>query len=306
MTRIRSPSPIAAGLAVVGFLAGGAILVAQSPPYRATTTLVVEVHGVPAAPTANDVVPTVAALVVSDVVVENVAAAGHLDFFAVRAHLHGSVVPGTALIRIGYDDASAVRAQQLAQEVSSALQAVVAARFGSRLTVAVVDPLRSARRGRAWLRDALLAVLAGTVLGFASEMALAYRPRRRAARPRPRVTARAAPAAARRKPKSTPEPAPVAKAEPVPKAEPVLKAEPVPKPVPKPVPEPVPVPDPAGRVVELRRLLAARRDEFDADQVVMWEAYLEALEAQTVDGKLPPALESLALGVFEPLLERAG
>jgi len=36
-----------------------------------------------------------------------------------------------------------------------------------------------------------------------------------------------------------------------------------------------------------------------------WEAYLDALEAQTVDGELPPALDALARDVFEPLIERA-
>ena len=283
MTRLRSPAPLAAGLAIVGFLVVGGIELGHSLPYRATTTLIVEVHGVPASPTAKDAVPTIAALVVSDLVVENVAAAVHLDFFVVRSHLHGSVVPGTAIIRIGYDDASAVRAKQLAQEASSALQAVVAARFGSRLTVAVVDPLRSARLGRPWLRDLLLALLAATLAGFAGELAVAFRPGR----------PRRAPAWSL--PPVTPQPA--LRAVP-PEPEPEPEAEP------EPGPEPEPVPRPAGRLVELRRALAARQDEFDPDQVVVWEAYLDALQAQTVDGELPPALDLLALDVFEPLVGR--
>jgi len=275
MTRIRSPPPIAAGLAVAGCLIGGAIALGQSAPYRATTTLVVEVHGVPAAPTAKDAVPTIAALVVSDLVVENVAAAMQLGAGVVRSHLHESVVPRTALVRIGYDDASAVRARQLAQEASSALQAVVGARFGSRLTVAVVDPLSSSRLGRRWFDDALLGALAGALLGLGWQAALTFRPRG--------VPAPATPPA-------TPEPA---SGTVVP--EPELEAE----------PEPESEPEPAGRVAELRRALAARRDEFDPDQVVAWEAYLDALEAQAIDGELPPALESLARDVSEPLIEPA-
>lgn len=279
MTRLRSPAPLAAGLAVSVFLIAGGVALAHSSPYRATTTLVVQVHGVPA-PTAADAVPTIAALVASDLVVENVATALHLQATAVRSHLHGSVVRGTALVRIGYDDPAAVRAQQLAQEASSALQAVVAARFGSRLTVAVVDPPRSSRHGRPLLRDILLAVLAGTLAGSAGELALTLRRRRDPARSKPRAA---------------PQPA----LEPV---VPGLKPKPEPKPPP---PQQKPPAAPSGRIVELRRALLARRDEFDSDQVVAWEAYLDALEAQVVDGELPPALESLALGVFEPLLERA-
>jgi hypothetical protein len=288
MTRVRSPAPLAAGLAVVGFLIGGAIAISHSQPYRATTTLVVEVHGVPSGPTAGDAVPTIAALAVSDLVVENVAAAMHLDFFAVRSHLHGAVVPGTALIRIGYDDAAALRAQQLAQEASSALQAVVAARFGSRLTVAVVDPLRSSRLGRPWLRDLLFALLAAMIAGFAGELAVTLRrPRRAPAWSVPPAAPQPAVRAVVPRPEPEPEPEPVAEPEPLPEAEPVR--------------EPEPVPEPAGRVAELRLALSARRDEFDLDQVAVWEAYLDALEAQTVDGELPPALEGLALDVFEPL-----
>jgi uncharacterized protein YbaA (DUF1428 family) len=70
------------------------------------------------------------------------------------------------------------------------------------------------------------------------------------------------------------------------------------------VPEPVAKPVPSGRVAGLRRAVAARRDEFDPDQVMMWEAYLDALQAQTVNGELPPELDLLAQDVFEPLIER--
>ena len=66
---------------------------------------------------------------------------------------------------------------------------------------------------------------------------------------------------------------------------------------------PAPPREASGRVADLRRMLAAHRDEFDPDQIVSWEASLGALEAQSVDGELSPALESLALELFEPLLE---
>jgi hypothetical protein len=326
MIRVRSPAPVAAGLAVAGCLIGGAIALAGSPPYRASTTIVVEVNGVPANPTAKDAVPTIAALAVSNVVVENVADAMKLGTGVVRSHLRASVVPGTALIRVGYDDPSDVRARQLAQEAASALQAVVAAHFGARLSVGVADPLSSSRLGHPWLDDALFGALAGALLGIGWEAVVHFRSRPATERPArvrperapPKERAAKQPKQAKQpkepkpkrvkpqrvpKPKRVrPEPAPALRA-----VEPATK--PVPAPVPAPAPQappPSPEPAPSGRVADLRRALAAHRDEFDSDQIISWEASLGALEAQAVDGKLSPALESLALDLFEPLIALDG
>lgn len=298
MSRARSPASLAAGLALAGCLIGGAIALSRSPPYRASTTLVVEVHGVPAAPSAKDAVPTIAALARSNVVVENVADAMKLEAAAVRSHLHASVVPGTALVRVGYDDPSDVRARQLAQEAASALQAVVGAHFGSRLTVSVADPLSSSRLGRPWLDGALIGALAGALLGVGLAAASELRGRPAADRParaprpaRPPRPARVRRERAPRKAADAPQPALR-----------IVPPEP-PKPSPAPVQAPAPPREASGRVADLRRILAAHRDEFDPDQIVSWEASLGALEAQSVDGELSPALESLALELFEPLLE---
>ena len=276
MSRAWSPAPAAAALVAAGCVVGIAVALSQSPLYRATTTVVVTVHGVPAVPTAKDAVPTIAALAAGDVVVENVAAGMHLGAGSVRSHLRATVVGRTALIRLSYDDAQDVRARQLAQESASALLAVVSARFGSRLSVAVVDTLHSSRLGRPWFDDALIGALAGALLG------VAWQSRRLIRRPavgarRKRVVAAAAPGTQRSPP---------------------------PPPVVAPVAAPVAMPAQVGRIAELRQELAERRGEFDLDQVVTWEAYLDALELQAVDGELPPSFDGLMRDVFEPLTGR--
>ena len=269
---IRSPLPVAGGLAFAGCLVGVVVGLLESPPYRATTTLVVQRHGAPAA------VPTVAALATSDAVVGNVASAMHLGPAAVRSHLHVSVVSRTALVRLQYDDASRLRAEQLAQQEASVLQAIVAARFGRNLTVAVVDPPRSVRLGRPVFGDALLGALVGAVLGLVLEAGILFRPW-------PQLKPAGRPARVPRAVASDPTPVP-------------------PPPESERVPEPELRPEPTrGRVAELRTALEARRNEFDLDQVVVWEAYLDAFAPQEVNGHLPPNLEGLARDVFEPLLE---
>jgi len=61
---------------------------------------------------------------------------------------------------------------------------------------------------------------------------------------------------------------------------------------------------PESPLADLRRGLEEHRDEFPPDQVAEWEAYLDAFEAQVVDGELPPAMAGMAKDVFESLQER--
>jgi capsular polysaccharide biosynthesis protein len=56
-------------------------------------------------------------------------------------------------------------------------------------------------------------------------------------------------------------------------------------------------------LVEVRAALADKGAEFDEDQVLRWEAYLDELEGQAAGGPLPAHLEELAAGFFAPLLK---
>jgi capsular polysaccharide biosynthesis protein len=248
---------------VAGCIVGGFFALAQSPGYRATTTVLVEAHGAPAT------LPTVAALATSDTVIGNVADAVHGDADSIRPHLRAQVVPGTALVRIEYDDADRARALLVAQQEATVLEAIVAARLGSATRASIADPARATRRGRPVARDVLLGGVLGLVLGLGGVVAVRRRP------------VVAAPPPAEREPE--PEPAPVEE---------------------PPPPPPPPVRRAPGRVAELRALVAKRGAEFSADQVAEWNGYLEALAAQEVDGELPPNLDGLARDVFAPLLER--
>ena len=73
-----------------------------------------------------------------------------------------------------------------------------------------------------------------------------------------------------------------------------------------PPPPPPPTPVRPSPLAELRAGLAVHRDEFSPDQVAEWEAYLDAFEAQVVDGALPPNVKGMADDVFEPLRARLG
>jgi hypothetical protein len=212
--------------------------------------------------------PTVAALATSDAVTGNVANALGVSAGSVRSHLHVSTVPSTALVRIDYDAGDRLHAQQVAQQEASALEAIAAARLGGAVSLSVVDPPRASRLGRPVLADALWGALIGAVVGLVAGWV-----RRFKREPRPEVAS-----------------------DTVPVSDTVVEA--------PPPPEPEPVPVRASPLAELRRGLEEHRDEFSADQVAEWEAYLDAFEAQVVDGELPPSMAGMAQDVFEPLRER--
>jgi capsular polysaccharide biosynthesis protein len=268
--RRASAVPVVGAFTVAGCIVGAVVGLVQAPDYRATTTVLVEAHGAPAT------VPTVAALAVSDTVLGNVADAVRADADTIRRRLHAQVVPGTALVRLEYDDADRLRAVQVAQQEATVLEAVVASRLGAATRASIADPARATRLGRPVGRDALLGGAIGLVLG----LAVAAVSRRRPAVlevPAPRAESQAAePAVAEAPSPVAPEPVPAASAE---------------------APRP-------GRVAQLRALVAEHGAEFSADQLAEWNGYLDALAAQEVDGELPPNLAGLAEDVFAPLLAR--
>jgi hypothetical protein len=264
---VRWPLPLAGGCAVAGLVIGALVGLLNAPPYRATTTLLVKSHNVPVA------LPTVAALATSDAVTGNVANALGVSPGSVRSHLRVSTVPSTALVRISYDAGDRLRAQQFAQQEASALEAIAAARLGGVVSLSVVDPPRSVRQGRPVLAAALWGALIGAVVGLIAEWV-----RRFKREPRPQKVS-----------------------DTVPVSDTVVEA----APAPEPVSDTIPVPDTReSPLAELRRGLEEHRDAFSVDQVVEWEAYLDAFEAQVVDGELPPSVAGMAQDVFEPLRER--
>jgi hypothetical protein len=266
---VRSPLPLAGGCAVAGLVIGAVVGLLNAPPYRATTTLLVKSHNVPVA------LPTVAALATSDAVAGNVANALGVSVGSVRSHLHVSTVPGTALVRVRYDAADRLHAQQVAQQEASALEAIAAARLPGVVTLTVVDPPTAERQSRPILAYALWGALIGAVVGLIAEWVRRFKRE-------PREASR-----------------------PVPGTDPVPGTEVAP---PEPEPEPEPAPEPArlreSPLAELRRGLEQHRDEFSADQVAEWDAYLDAFEAHVVDGELPPSVAGMAQDVFEPLRDR--
>jgi capsular polysaccharide biosynthesis protein len=60
---------------------------------------------------------------------------------------------------------------------------------------------------------------------------------------------------------------------------------------------------PLSLLAEVRAALAVKGPEFDENQVLKWEAYLDELEGQAAGGPLPAHLEETAAGFFAPLLK---
>jgi len=268
--------PIVGAVTVAGCVVGAVAGLVQPREYRATTTVLVESHGAPAT------LPTVGALAVSDTVIGNVAAAVHVDADTIRSHLHSHLLPGTALVRLEYDDTNRIRATQIAQEEATVLDAIVTSRLGGSTRASIADPASVTRLGRPVGRDLLLGGAIGLVLGMGAAAAL----RRRSATPRA--------------------PMPVTELHvgesPVTQEQGEEEKQEEPAPLPAPVVRDAPTPP--GRVAELRALVAEHGAEFSADQRAEWDGYLDALAAQEVDGELPQNLAGLVQDVFAPLLER--
>jgi capsular polysaccharide biosynthesis protein len=181
---VRTRALIAAACVAIGCAAGVVIALVATPTYRAAATMVVEVQGLPASPStmvdAKSLVPTVAALATSDTVVQNVAAALRLPESRIRAHLRAKTLDGTALFRLSYDDRSRIEALRVDERAASVVTLLVVSRFSGgnlRLSTAVTDPPRTTKVGAPWLRDGLLGLLAGALVGGAVLAAAALRRR---------------------------------------------------------------------------------------------------------------------------------
>lgn len=169
---MSSRALIAAGCVVIGCAAGVVLATAMPSRYHAEATMVVELSGLPAAPTdtvdAKPLVATVANLATSDTVVENVASAVGSPPSAIRSHLRASTVPGTALFRLGYEDSSKVQAARVVERAAAVVSSLVTSRFAGssrRLTAVVTDPPRTTRVAAPWRRNGLLGALAGVLAG---------------------------------------------------------------------------------------------------------------------------------------------
>jgi hypothetical protein len=148
------------------------LAIATPARYHAEATMVAELSGLPAAPTdavdAKPLVATVAKLATSDTVVENVAGALGSSPSAVRSHLRASVVPGTALFRLSYEDGSKIQAARVVEQAAAVVSSLITTRFAGssrRLTAVVTDPPRTSRVEPPWRRNGLLGALAGALAG---------------------------------------------------------------------------------------------------------------------------------------------
>jgi hypothetical protein len=304
---VRTVVTAAAAAAVLGAAIGIAVAAAGGTLHRAQTTVAVDVSGVPGGGRTQAggglVVPTVAELATGTLVVENLASTLHLSPSTVRARLHASVVRGTALVRLRYDDPSAVRALADVQQAAVALTSIVASQFASgrqRLSIAVVDPPRpAAAPGKPYGRDALDGALLGALLAAGLAEAVT---RRRGAQATPRARPKRLPrrATSEPKPKSQPGLGPETAPEPVAEAAPA--APPAPTPTPQPPAPAVPgeLTQGAWSLAELeRRVRAADARE---SQRAEWLAYLEALRPAAENGTLGPTYDSVVFEIFGDLV----
>ena len=157
---------------VVAGLAAGAVWLALEPTStRAETTVVIARNGSPL----PSVSGTVAQLVTSDTVLENVAQSlglGHAA--ALRPHV--AVRTQSGALHISYDSANAVQAVKILQQIAVQLGVATSDRFGLQATV--FDPAHAAgKTARHPLRDLGLGLAAGVLAALSAWLLL----RRRAA-----------------------------------------------------------------------------------------------------------------------------
>jgi hypothetical protein len=144
---------------------------------------------------AGPLVPTLLAVARGRLVVENLSRSTGVSQAETSDRLRVAQVPGTALIRIGYDGRSALEARRTAQAAGTIFASIVAARFGAGarpVSVAVVEPAHADGGARRPIgRDGL----AGAVVGLVGGLAVWLLARRRRSAPRPAATRAPAPSA---------------------------------------------------------------------------------------------------------------
>ena len=271
-------------LALAGTVAafGGAAVASASTSsqHYAEAELVVVRGGGPLQPGRLNEVATrsLAKLLDSNLIASDVVANLHLreQPEAVRRRIRSrAVAPG--LLRVRVSDAQALRAQQIAQEVTLVFPQLVAARFTGRgaLRAKIWDPAHDAgSASKGW----------GTSMGSAAGASvllwlLVLVPRRRREPvPEPTIERRPEPPAAR---------------EPEVEPEPEMEREPAPA---------VPANGSHYNLVELESLVARGRERFPhrADE---WQAYVFYLrDYASADGTLPANFHPLVEDVFSELL----
>jgi hypothetical protein len=279
-------------LAVAGTIAafGGAALASASTStqHYAEAELVVVRGGGPLTPgRLNDAATkSVAKLLDSNLIAADVVANLHLreQPEAVRRRIRSrAVAPG--LLRVRVSDAQALRAQQVAQEVTLVFPQLVSARFTGRgaLRAKIWDPAHDAgTSSRGWGESMGAATGASVLLWL-----LVLAPRRRR----------------QRSPQPT-RPPPLPAPEPNPTSNTVLQAtvgteEPA---VPEVPPEPVAANGSHYNLVELESLVAHARERFP-DRADEWQAYVFYLrDYASADGTLPANFHPLVEDVFSELL----
>jgi hypothetical protein len=200
MFQLRRPAVGAAIAVLLGLVIGALVGVTASARYRAVVTMSTEVRGSVVPPSAGSaagpLVPTLLAVARGSLVVENLSRSTGVSQAETSDRLRVAQVPGTALIRIGYDGRSTLEARRTAQEAGTIFASIVAARFGAGahpVSVAVVEPAHADGGARRPIgRDAL----AGALVGLVGSVAVWLLARRRRLALRPAVArAPAAPAA---------------------------------------------------------------------------------------------------------------
>jgi capsular polysaccharide biosynthesis protein len=179
--RVLLPLAAAGALAAVA----GVIDSVRTPTYRADAKLVVRpALGEQGRPLETRM-RTLADLVTSRAVAEDVVHALHMDASAddLRGRIRAQTRRGTAVIDVTADAASSNAAARIVQQVALSFVAIARTRFGARGDVAVWDaaPASAEQVGPDGLRDAGLAAATGAL----AAAAVAYAPLRR----RPRIAA---------------------------------------------------------------------------------------------------------------------
>ena len=286
MSALPRPARVVLAGLVGGALVGVLLALAATPAHRARATVVVAPALRTTGTALETTTATIAALVGSSTVLNNVTDALGRPRGALAGAVHARPRHGTAIVEITVDQASGIEAERVAQQILVALPALAASRLphaGGTPVLAVDSPGGSARAlGRPYARNALLGALAGALLALAALFVVGARSRPRAA---------AAPAAS---------PQPV-----TPQPTPVAPRKPAPAPAPEPPPVPAPEPAPAfeapgtprrGRFADLERIAAAETDQVRREEL---ELYLDQLRGHVLpDGTLPPNFAGLVEQVF--------
>ena len=170
MSALPRPARVLLAGLVGGALAGVLLALAATPAHRATATVVVGPALRTAGAQLDTTTATVAALVGSSAVLDNVTDALHRPRGGLAGSVHAHPRHGTALVEITVDQPSAIDAERVAQQILVVLPALAGSRLphaGSSAVLTVDTPGGSARvLGRPFVRNGVLGGLAGLLLAL--------------------------------------------------------------------------------------------------------------------------------------------